>query len=131
MAHGITGCTGVTVVVVASEKLDEAERSMLLHVASKYEQHASEVFASSSSQADDEQMIREAIEKLFTGHTIPCRERDDVAEYQRMREAWASQHRVRNPIASNSDRPADTRSPRERYLASLPPFRSNQEPNNS
>jgi hypothetical protein len=138
LANGVTGCTGVTIVRVALEKLHAAERAMLDHVAKTYEQHASEVFASSDSEATDERLIREAIGEAATGEAptvaiartpvLSALKPDPVRDAEkRMRDAWAAEHRVRNPVASKSDRPVETRTPREIYLASLK-FVSNHAP---
>ncbi|CAE6697895.1 hypothetical protein R75465_00333 [Paraburkholderia aspalathi] len=65
LAHGITGCIGVSLVRVEPEKLDAAEQMMLRYVASKYQRLATEVFVSSPSEADDARLICEAIGVSF------------------------------------------------------------------
>jgi len=116
LVHGITGCVGVTVVRVAPEKLDAAERDMLEHVKSRYFQFTSEVFASSPGEAHDEQLIREAIGPQ-TVDSLPVSSGERAAvqtmQYgQRMREEEARrrimreeyEERMRNERAQHEKR---------------------------
>jgi hypothetical protein len=188
LAHGITGCVGVTVVRVEAHAIDALEQLMLEHVATKHKRLANEVFVSSQSEAEDERMIRHAtggglprpapsqeatwreqhdaeIDRLraegklqvrpkrsrehrlseatsgtltdeqkraylgsigFTPSSVPAGK--VAADEQRLRAGWVAEWRERNPVVSKSERPVDARTPRERYLASLQPFRSNRLP---
>lgn len=77
LAHGITGCTGVTVVRIHPPALDAAEDMMLQHVGARLKRLASEVFVSSDSEATDERLIREAIQACAIGApTAPVSKHD-------------------------------------------------------
>lgn len=95
LAHGITGCTGVTIVRVNLSALDNLESLVLAYVAQRYEQHASEVFASSPSEAHDHQLIMSAIGGNAIGE--PSEPLSETAAWRRQHDAEIDRQRAANP----------------------------------
>ncbi|SIO39965.1 hypothetical protein SAMN05444172_1613 [Burkholderia sp. GAS332] len=126
LAHGITGCTGVTVVRVHPQALNAAEYMMLQHVAARLKRLASEVFVSSDSEASDERLIREAVQACAIGApTAPVSKHEawritHDAEVERQRTLTDEQKReyLAN-IKRYAPKPAPTPAPKRTLMRML------------
>jgi hypothetical protein len=87
LAHGITGCTGVTVVTCDKHLLREAEARLLELLAEHFEQQATEVFASSDGEETDGLFIEAVIKQVTAeraGERHACDEDGDQCVHDRL-----------------------------------------------